>query len=538
MSLQSWQCDGIPKNGKQYPNCSGEHEPYENFGPDCVMCGLPREAMESGPQSSKTVMAGGGASGEKKNWLIPGIIVALLILAGVGFGVYKMLSKPNETVSNGENGTPSTDTRTNQTAGNFISDNAQLPQLISQGEKILLESNPDKENGARAFSQQDWDQAIAAYQQSALNNPNEPEAKIYLQNAQAQKSGNPLTIAVAVPMAQSPDSAKEILRGVSSYQEEFNQSPTSQGRLLEVVLLNNSDLLNAKSLAEDVINAPNILGVLGYGIDPGSQKALQEYENAGLAALSPLSTSVTTNANQSTLQIIPIDQKSNELLGNYLEAVSKTLLEYANQQKSPPSVIIFYNSDSPYSMQFKQKLNDALPTVNGKLIKEVDTATNTNPAAEIANNQGANTMILALSKNKVPEAISLAQANSQSLTMVGGDELYNPDILIQGGDAIENLVLAVPWSFKPNDPFASEAVKSWKGRVSWRTATSYDATKALVDAISQSPTRSDAFQLLNQGISLANATTDFNIFQEVPLVKAVQGNSGPPGSKYQFDPIP
>lgn len=45
--MASWKCDGVPKDGKQYPNQnpSGRHEPYENYGADCVICGLLKEAL-------------------------------------------------------------------------------------------------------------------------------------------------------------------------------------------------------------------------------------------------------------------------------------------------------------------------------------------------------------------------------------------------------------------------------------------------------------------------------------------------------------
>lgn len=46
-----WECDGNPKNGKAFPNSSGAHPPHENFGPDCVICGLPKEAMQKGTGS-------------------------------------------------------------------------------------------------------------------------------------------------------------------------------------------------------------------------------------------------------------------------------------------------------------------------------------------------------------------------------------------------------------------------------------------------------------------------------------------------------
>lgn len=40
-----WTCNGIPQDGKLYPHCSGEHSPAVNETADCMICGLPREAV-------------------------------------------------------------------------------------------------------------------------------------------------------------------------------------------------------------------------------------------------------------------------------------------------------------------------------------------------------------------------------------------------------------------------------------------------------------------------------------------------------------
>lgn len=534
--MSSWICDGVPKDGNSYPNAF-EHEPYENTGPDCIICGLPKEAMQPGKtkaQPKKTVYVGSSAAKPQSQWVMPVMIAGIVLLAASGgFALFRLLSN-----SQADTGTSVSTTTT--VPGAFVSENATNAQLLSQGEKILLDSTPEKQAGATALAQKDWDGAIAAYQQAATQNPNDPEDKIYLNNAKARKAGNPLTIAVAVPITPSPDSAKEILRGVARYQEEFNQSASR--RLLEVVIANDASPLQASSLGQDIVNAADVLGVLGHGIDPGSQQALRKYQNAGLAAISPLTTSVATGG-QPILKTIPIDQKANELLGNYLQAVSKTLSEYARKKYSPLSVVVFYNSDSSYSQQLKQELVKAIPQAKGKLVKEIEiTAAGFNADREIAKakQRGAKVAFLALSKNKVPQAIAIAIANTNAgapLMLMGGDDLYNADILVQGGEAIEGIALAVPWSFQPNDPFAQDAIKSWKGRVSWRTATAYDATRALAQAVSQNPNRSGAFQLLGQGIPLTSSTTNFNIFNEVPLVEAVPGSNGPPGSKYEFAAI-
>ena len=43
-SSQGWECDGIPKDGKNYPGLGGAHTPCINYAPDCEECGLPKES--------------------------------------------------------------------------------------------------------------------------------------------------------------------------------------------------------------------------------------------------------------------------------------------------------------------------------------------------------------------------------------------------------------------------------------------------------------------------------------------------------------
>jgi phosphate transport system substrate-binding protein len=78
--LASWKCDGVPRNGQQYTNQNppGKHDLYENYGLDCVMCGLPREAIE-----------GGTKSGIPKSLVMSAIGVLFLSVLG---GVYYLLS--------------------------------------------------------------------------------------------------------------------------------------------------------------------------------------------------------------------------------------------------------------------------------------------------------------------------------------------------------------------------------------------------------------------------------------------------------------
>ena len=354
--MNSWICDGIPKDGKQYPNCSGEHEPYENFGPDCVLCGLPQEALKPGKGKPGKAGSGTTISGPSRPSAAPLIVaIAALIALGVGgFGIYQLIS------SQGQQG-KQTENSQNHGANSdkFVSETATNSQFFSQGEKILLGQTAAKQAAAKEFAARNWQGAIAAYQQAASSDPNDPESKIYQNNALARKAGNPLTIAAAVPLATDADTTKEILRGIAQSQTEFNQSQLAGGKLLEVVIVNYGSDLQAAGIAQDLVNASSVLGVVGYGVNPASNQALNVYQQGGLAVLSPL----TTRVSQGTLQTIPSTEKVNELLDNYLQAAAKTLAQYASQRYPDPPAVIFFNSDSPYSLQLKQQLVNALPGI-------------------------------------------------------------------------------------------------------------------------------------------------------------------------------
>lgn len=534
----SWICDGTAKNGQQYPNCSGPHPPYENHGPDCAICGLPQEAM----QSAKTVVSSPGGGGGKFPLPIAVVVAIALLLLGGGGWWYFSQQKGDRTQVEENGGGEVVSPTVNPLA--IVSETAVNASLISQGEKILIsggKNSQEKMAAAAAFASQDWAGAIQQYQQAVNQDKNDPEAAIYLNNAKAKQAGNPLTMAVVVPITTRVNEAKEVLRGVAQYQAEFNQVPSIPGRLLEVVVVNEQDASLSESLAEDIIqSSANILGVIGHGVDHNSRQALNRYEQNNMAVLSPLNTTIATNAGQSTVQTIPLSQ-TNTLLTTYLQKVGETLVNYAVKNHAPARMTVFYNSDNRYSQDLKKEVVSALAKAGGNLVKEVDILSpgfDANAAMNTARTSGANIAFLALSRNQVDTAITLAKANQNQLVLLSSDEMYNPTILVQGGDAIKGMVLAVPWRWRSNDPFATQAGKLWQGRVSWRTATTYDATNALANIFIQFPgDRAAISQQLSQGVTLGKTATEFNIFNEIPLVKANPGTSGPTGSKYQFDPI-
>ncbi|MHC5937952.1 phosphate ABC transporter substrate-binding protein [Nostoc sp.] len=71
---RSWKCDGEPKNGKTYSEqyLIGKHEPKENHGSSCVICGLPKEGMDNSRHLPKWV---------KPAAITGGVVLTALVVA-------------------------------------------------------------------------------------------------------------------------------------------------------------------------------------------------------------------------------------------------------------------------------------------------------------------------------------------------------------------------------------------------------------------------------------------------------------------------
>lgn len=77
---ESWTCDGIPKNGQQYPDFEPHqpHPPELNYSADCAICGLPKEAMAKPPRNLTPILIAVAIGGI----IVAGGGVAYLALAG------------------------------------------------------------------------------------------------------------------------------------------------------------------------------------------------------------------------------------------------------------------------------------------------------------------------------------------------------------------------------------------------------------------------------------------------------------------------
>jgi branched-chain amino acid transport system substrate-binding protein len=524
-SSNSWICDGIAKNNQKYTGLGGAHPPHENYALDCEICGLPKES--SIIKSQKSVLP---------KTLIP---VALIVLGILGYGLLNIINKPQSSVeeiqsevdSGIDNETTSID-NPDTTASIPPTFN---PEWISLGDRLLFRgaTNKYRDDGIEAFKNGNFADAIQYFEQAVFSSRNDPEVQIYLNNSKAALQDSPLKIAAVVPVDNKEASAKEMLRGIADAQTEFNNAGGIGGKLVQVIIANDSNKsANAQSIAQKLADNPEILGVIGHNSSSVSKAALAEYEKAELVMISPTSTATDLKSNY-FFRTVPSDAAS-----------GKKLAEQA-QKSGINNVAIFYDSNSDYSKSLQEAFELNFSQLGGNILGSIDISQqNFNPQQEIENIKDRQVDALALfpSTQTTSIAISLARANTelpgQQLTMLGGDALYSSDTLNDGGEAVNGLIIAIPW-FAQSQPYAERAYERWIGTINWRTAASFDATKALLKALTPNPTRDSVLQNLESVNLTANETSGkqlsfFNGENEVEPV-LVQIDSGSFGQSGRFE---
>ncbi|MFB2982761.1 ABC transporter substrate-binding protein [Microseira sp. BLCC-F43] len=390
---------------------------------------------------------------------------------------------------------------------------------ISRGDRRFFPNNqnPNRDRGIAAFKQGNYSQAAQFFKLAVEDNRNDPEVLIYYNNALAKQQGSPITLAAVVPVDNREGITQEILRGVAQAQNQFNQKRGLNGRLLEIVIANDGNQPEqAKQIAQALVKDQSVLGVIGHYSSDATKSALNEYKKAEVATISPTSTS-TSLQRDNFFRTVASDA-----------AAGKQLAEYARKSLNLNSVAIFFDPESSYSDSLREEFTKNFEKLGGSVVRKIDlTESQFNPQTEVAKSlykDKAQAIVLFPDAKNTDVAMKIATANAQQTTrlktssqnpqrqglkLLGGDALYSQTILDQGGQDVEGLILSVSWFREAQQAkkFATAAAKQWGGEISWRTASSYDATQAFIKALSPNPSRATVLRgLQNINIS-ANETS-------------------------------
>ena len=385
----------------------------------------------------------------------------------------------------------------------IVTNKASTSPLISLGEEILISDPKSKSKsklkilGSQAFKDEDYSSAISLFKDSLINFPNDPESLIYLNNSNAEISstvtGNDTyKIAISVP-SESIGLANEILRGAAQVQQQTNDSGGINGRLIKVLIADDpGEVQKIRQIAENLANDPEVLGVIGHASSDSTLEASRIYNDNNLISISPTSTSVALSEQPYPIfRTSPGDKKLANILSEY--AVSNDYLKIA----------IFYDSSSIYSQSFANEFELNAISLNAEIVYKseiIQSNIEPNEQLKLAREAGAEVGVLIPSTlESLSSSLQIIEAgfqkNKNLLPLLGSDSLYSYETLQIDS---RGLVLAIP-SFVPlNSLFQESSEQLWENRVNWRTAMSYDATIALLDAIrqAQEPTRESVWKIL------------------------------------------
>jgi branched-chain amino acid transport system substrate-binding protein len=410
----------------------------------------------------------------------------------------------------------------------------------SMGEQLLIKEMPtiEAKRGVEAYRQGRYPMAIAAFQRSLAQQPNNPETLIYLLNAQAQTEEH-LKIAVVIPISSNLDIAQEILRGVAMAQLQINQAGGIQGKLMQVQIYNDQNEPEiAKQIAEKLVEDPNVLAVIGHNSSNASVAAAPIYQKGGLVMITP--TSFANDLSGFGSYIFRTVPK--------IHYMTDALAEYVVKQARKNKVAVCYDSKAPDNVSSKDEFVASFLAQGGKLAPTVCdfSAPNfdANQAITDAVSSGADSLFLGPHIDRLNQVIDLVRANHEKLPLFSTPTLYTIKTLQSGQKDVNGLVIPVPWhpqATQAAQNFATQARQIWKAEITiWRTATAYDATRAIITGLQSSQTRDGLQSVLKRPGFVAPQGANGDV-QFLPtgdrLGKAVLIQVQPSASGYQFVPI-
>ncbi|MEG3863080.1 bifunctional serine/threonine-protein kinase/ABC transporter substrate-binding protein [Microcoleus sp. herbarium12] len=421
---------------------------------------------------------------------------------------------------------------------------------FSEGKKILIPGSilSEKQNGVKAFADGKYIEAIRLFEQARKTEPRDPETLIYLNNARIAAQNLPAyTIAVAAPLDSGKndvnESGQELLRGVAQAQDEVNRRQKINGKSLKVAIADDADKEDQGIEIAKVLTATaksDILAVVGHFSSSVTLKTAPVYEKEKLVLVSPTSTSEDiSKSGDFIFRSVSSDRVAAQSLSSYL-------VNRVRQQ----TVAVFYNPGNAYSQSLRDQFQTNFISSGGNIVEEFDLSSplfKPYLAVDKAKKLEAKGLVLFPNISTRDGAINTIEANRYGYCMVGGDSLYNSQTLKDAGEeSVNRLVIATFWHRlnSPNPQFPKDAENLWQAGVSPNTASAYDATRAVIEALRNlpQPTRINIQEALaNASFNTIGATGKISFDKNgdrkestIQLVAVVPSSNN---SAYEFVPI-
>jgi ABC-type branched-subunit amino acid transport system substrate-binding protein/tRNA A-37 threonylcarbamoyl transferase component Bud32 len=411
---------------------------------------------------------------------------------------------------------------------------------LSAGEEILFVNSSSwfKKKGVEQFATSNSKQALKKFKESWHKEyTKDPETLVYINNAFLEANNIPYyTIAVALPIgSKNPDSpahigdrAKEVLRGVAQAQTEVNlelaksrgdrefpgqgflQGKAINGKGLKVIIADDAnDEGEAKQKALLLVERSEILAVVGHTNSEMMMAAVDVYDGNNLVAIS---------SGASTEELTSEPKKFFFRTQYTSSLIAKDLADYLFAKNQKQATII-YNPSNPFSTSFKQEFTNYFGDIKKRKtvkIRDFDLSKKDfNAQRAIKEIEGRKETAIALVPDaqvttSLNNAFEILKLNADSHWIVGAWTLMRSETLElaskQPQKSFKKLILSVGWHplNSPNKEFPQQARSLWEGEVNTRTASAYDAARALIKALEMQPNPS------RQGMQKMLASPNFS----------------------------
>lgn len=428
---------------------------------------------------------------------------------------------------------------------------ANLAERYSLGEKALVTKglNGFKTDGIAAFAKQDYEGAIAAFRQALDYDSNDPETRIYLNNALAAQQPKRLRVAAGIPIGGNLTIAEEMLRGIAQAQEDINRQALEQPgqALLEIQIVNDdNDVELVQEIAQNLSQSPNILAVIGHNASETSLAAAPIYQAHQLVAISPTSGATElSDLGSYIFRTVPSVREDSRQLANYA-------FERSREQRHGQRFALCSDEKSPYSLTFNREFREAVQA-RGGLISSVpcnfsDPNFNSGRFVSGAIADGVDALLLNPSVQRISQAIDLAGQVKHRMDLYGGSTMATLETLQQGRENVSGMVIPVAWNelAGTNSDFLATAQRFWGQEISWRSATAFDATQAIYSGLLLQPSRQGLQRALADETFSAQGATGKVSFQKsgdrrpsdgIGLLVQVEPDPDA-ASGYRFSPVP
>ncbi|MBR8827867.1 MAG: ABC transporter substrate-binding protein [Gomphosphaeria aponina SAG 52.96 = DSM 107014] len=404
-----------------------------------------------------------------------------------------------------------------------ITDFCPTTTLLSCGEKANFvnfpknqPSLPEEVDGRTAFSNTKYEEAVKSLK-IAWQKEGDPSILIALSNAQVLldiqerriSKDRVFTLVAQIPYGDSTTNQmpnwipQNFLMGVAWKQQEFNQKNPSNFKLMVLMADDKNDRNQAQTVANEIVNTKNILGVIGPYSSSIATYITGIFSKGKLVLVSPSSTTpeLIFDPNQVPNReflfriVSRLDKKATQDLANYLVNI-----------KGFKKFIIFTTTGESFGVQYTEDFKKQLGLLNITDITEYLLAEQTQSTIDTFKRQyDPQTTAFLISPHAHTDnkenlrKIDLINYNQGFFFMGGSNTVFTPDVYngkVDPNYIEDKLVVTVPifptpaqlekWQeFLTSTEVSQNVITQSTEELAWINILAFDSTQVFIEAITR-----------------------------------------------------